>query len=145
MLVRSVTFGPKSVEKHPQQGNFFELTTPTGRLEMRLTLHHITVVVVALVVSLLGHTKIWSSPIFSFFLPLSNTHFVRNFKPKQTPHQHSVCENTYIVILNFSAILDKNFFNLWSVGKTNCHHKRMNASLSNITTFHIKIEGFWLE
>ena len=25
----SVTFGPKSLEKHPQQGNFFELTTPT--------------------------------------------------------------------------------------------------------------------
>ena len=29
MLSRSVTFGPKSVEKRPQQGNFFELTTPT--------------------------------------------------------------------------------------------------------------------
>ena len=28
MLGRSVTFGPKSVEKHPQQGNFFQLTTP---------------------------------------------------------------------------------------------------------------------
>ena len=28
MLGRSVTFGPKSVEKRPQQGNFFELTTP---------------------------------------------------------------------------------------------------------------------
>ena len=30
MLGRSVTFGPKSVEKRPQQGNFFELTTPTN-------------------------------------------------------------------------------------------------------------------
>ena len=29
MLGVSVTFGPKSLEKHPQQGNFFELTTPT--------------------------------------------------------------------------------------------------------------------
>ena len=28
MLGRSVTFGPKSVEKRPQQENFFELTTP---------------------------------------------------------------------------------------------------------------------
>ena len=27
MLGRSVTFGQKSVEKLPQQGNFFELTT----------------------------------------------------------------------------------------------------------------------
>ena len=31
MLGRSVTFGPKSVEKRPQQENFFELTTPTAR------------------------------------------------------------------------------------------------------------------
>ena len=30
MLGRSVTFEPKSVEKRPQQGNFFELTTPTA-------------------------------------------------------------------------------------------------------------------
>ncbi len=29
MLGRSVTFGPKSVEKRPQQENFFELTTPS--------------------------------------------------------------------------------------------------------------------
>ena len=29
MLGRSVTFGPKSVEKRFQQQNFFELTTPT--------------------------------------------------------------------------------------------------------------------
>ena len=28
MLGRSVTFGPKYVEKCPQQGMFFELTTP---------------------------------------------------------------------------------------------------------------------
>ena len=28
MLGRSVTFGPKSVEKRFQQQNFFELTTP---------------------------------------------------------------------------------------------------------------------
>ena len=28
MLGRSVTFGPKSVEKSSQQKNFFELTTP---------------------------------------------------------------------------------------------------------------------
>ena len=32
MLGRSVTFGPKSVEKRPQQGNFFELTTPNERV-----------------------------------------------------------------------------------------------------------------
>ena len=30
MLGRSVTFGPKSVEKRPQQENFFELTTPNS-------------------------------------------------------------------------------------------------------------------
>ena len=29
MLGRSVTFGTKSVEKRPQQENFFELTSPT--------------------------------------------------------------------------------------------------------------------
>ncbi len=29
MLGRSVTFGPKSVEKRFQQQNFFELTTPS--------------------------------------------------------------------------------------------------------------------
>ena len=33
MLGRSVTFGPKSVEKHFQQQNFFELTTPIGHLK----------------------------------------------------------------------------------------------------------------
>ena len=33
MLGRSVTFGPKSIEKRPQQGNFIELTTPNeGRI-----------------------------------------------------------------------------------------------------------------
>ena len=31
MLGRSVTFGPKSVEKCTQQGNFFELTAPSTR------------------------------------------------------------------------------------------------------------------
>ena len=31
MLGRSVTFWPKSIEKRPQQGNFFELTTPTAQ------------------------------------------------------------------------------------------------------------------
>ena len=33
MLGRSVTFGPKSVEKRPQQENFFELTTPSTDIE----------------------------------------------------------------------------------------------------------------
>ena len=33
MLGRSVTFGPKSVEKRPQQGNYFELTTPNKQNE----------------------------------------------------------------------------------------------------------------
>ena len=33
MLGRSVTFGPKSVEKRPQQENFFELTTPIEGVE----------------------------------------------------------------------------------------------------------------
>ena len=28
MLGRSAAFGPKSIEKRPQQGNLFELTTP---------------------------------------------------------------------------------------------------------------------
>ena len=31
MLGRSVTFGPKSVEKCFQQQNFFELTTPSNK------------------------------------------------------------------------------------------------------------------
>ena len=31
MLGRSVTFGPKSVDKRLKQENFFELTTPTTR------------------------------------------------------------------------------------------------------------------
>ena len=35
MLGRSVTFGPKSVEKHFQHQNFFELTTPNLDGQMR--------------------------------------------------------------------------------------------------------------
>ena len=38
MLGRSVTFGPKSVEKRFQQQNFFELTTPNvSNFNMRCT------------------------------------------------------------------------------------------------------------
>ena len=36
MLGRSVTFGPKSVEKRPQQGNFFELRTPILGIKIKL-------------------------------------------------------------------------------------------------------------
>ena len=40
MLGRSVTFGPKSVEKRPQQENFFELTTPNEYDIPLLTVGH---------------------------------------------------------------------------------------------------------
>ena len=39
MLGRSVTFGPKSVEKHFQQQNFFELTTPSQQVTIFLDFH----------------------------------------------------------------------------------------------------------
>ena len=38
MLGRSVTFGPKSVEKCFQQQNVFELTTPSVGLVLRVAL-----------------------------------------------------------------------------------------------------------
>ena len=37
MLGRSVTFEPRSVEKHFQQQNFFELTTPNAHLNLLMT------------------------------------------------------------------------------------------------------------
>ena len=40
MLGRSVTFGSKSVEKRPQQGNFFELTTPSGHAGVGFTVYN---------------------------------------------------------------------------------------------------------
>ena len=40
MLGRSVTFGSKSVEKRPHQGNFFEVTTPSGLAGVSLTVYN---------------------------------------------------------------------------------------------------------
>ena len=39
MLSWSVTFGPKSIENRPQQGNFFKLTTPNTEYPQKDNVH----------------------------------------------------------------------------------------------------------
>ena len=62
MLGRSVTFGPKSVEKRFQQQNFFELTTPIAHLSARM-------------ICPLGAFRVWYARSFlAFFDPPSPLH-----------------------------------------------------------------------